>query len=796
MTNSQTQQLHQQADLLLNSNHLVEAHTVYGQICRLDSNDAEAFMMRGALEGEMGKVEAALQSLNEAIRIDPDYADSYHTLAHLLQHTGKLTEARDALKKAVEIDTEFTEAWAMLSGLLGQLGDFAEAEIVSRRSLELDPTLIDARTNLANSLIEQGKNEEVVVELKQVVEQQPSNAHTWSQLGVILTRLERFNEAIPALETALRLNPSDNEAQVALSYAYTDQKNYIKAAELLRKLIKNNPDDGQLWATLVHITNEQNNKDEWQSLVDYCEQIEEYYPNNRHISLSYGYALEKLENVESAREKYQQITLEFPDWGDGWNRLGLLYTNQEQNQQALSCLKKAIDCGVDSPLTLCMYGAVLRISGSFTEAECYCRRAMEKAPDIVPVYIHLGLVQTVMGELERAIETFHKGLDHEPDNLTLIAGLSDILERQGEFDKALELLEPYLDSDKESIDQIIYMYAKVSNRLKRGEQALKLVEEALARDNIMRHSKMNLHFSAGDTCQSLQQYDIAIEHYHKANALSELDFDHNAHIRFIENTIAAFNKDTLAHLADLGNPSARPIFIVGMPRSGTSLVEQILASHPHVFGAGELMDFAAVAQGLGFDNGEASGYIARLASLTSEETNRYAEAYLQSIDKPSNGESYVTDKLPYNFLRLGLIQILFPNARIIHTRRDPMDSCLSCYFLDFIGVHPHAYGLEDLGVYYREYERLMAHWHDVLSIPILDVQYEDAVNDIEGTCRRIIEFCELDWDDRVLNFHQTERVVRTSSYDQVRRPVYTSSVGRWKPYEQWLDPLKKGLSSQ
>ncbi len=123
-----------------------------------------------------------------------------------------------------------------------------------------------------------------------------------------------------------------------------------------------------------------------------------------------------------------------------------------------------------------------------------------------------------------------------------------------------------------------------------------------------------------------------------------------------------------------------------------------------------------------------------------------------------------------------------------------MDSCLSCYFLDFTGTHPHAYDLEDLGAYYCEYERLMAHWHQVLSIPILDVQYEDAVGNIDAICRRMVEFCGLDWDDQVLNFHRADRVVRTASYDQVRRPVYTSSIGRWKPYDAWLDPLRQGLS--
>ena len=187
-------------------------------------------------------------------------------------------------------------------------------------------------------------------------------------------------------------------------------------------MIESNPDEAQAWATLARVTEE----DGWQALADYCEQLAERFPGNRHITLNHGYALEMLNNLDDACTKYEQVTREFPEWGDGWNRLGLLHTRLEQNQQASSCLKKAVDCGVDSPLTLCMYGAVLRVGGSFKEAEHYCRRAMEKAPDLVPVYIHLGMVQTEMGELDLALETYHKGLDLDPGNLTLISGISDV----------------------------------------------------------------------------------------------------------------------------------------------------------------------------------------------------------------------------------------------------------------------------------------------------------------------------------------------------------------------------------
>jgi tetratricopeptide (TPR) repeat protein len=431
MTDSRTRQLHKQADLLLNTNRLAEARALYDQICALDSGDAEAFMMRGALDGEMGRVEDALQSLNEAIRLDPGYADAYHTLAHLLQHQGKLAEARDALQKAVEIDPDFTEAWAMLGGLLGKLKAYPEAETASRRALELDSGLADARANLASVLVEQGRYEDAVPELQQLVEQQPANTQAWSRLGAILARLERFDDAIPALETSLRLNPSDNQTRTTLGYAYNGIKAFDRATEQLHRVIESNPDEAQAWAALARITE----GDGWQALADYCDQLAERFSGNRHITLNHGYALEMLNNPGGAATKYEQLTLAFPAWGEGWNRLGLLHTRLEQGQEASNCLKKAIECGVESPLTLCMYGAALRVCGSLKEAEHYCRLAMEKAPDMVLAYIHLGLTQTEMGELDLALETYQKGLELDPTNATLVSGISDVHARQANPEK-------------------------------------------------------------------------------------------------------------------------------------------------------------------------------------------------------------------------------------------------------------------------------------------------------------------------------------------------------------------------
>jgi len=237
------------------------------------------------------------------------------------------------------------------------------------------------------------------------------------------------------------------------------------------------------------------------------------------------------------------------------------------------------------------------------------------------------------------------------------------------------------------------------------------------------------------------------------------------------------------------------ILITGMPRSGTSLVEQVLDCHNSVCGAGELMEIGNAVAEIGFRVDAPVPSIEQFKSVGRDFLNRISEDYLAKLESLSLAEDRVTDKMPGNFMWLGLIQLLFPRARIIHTRRNPLDTCLSCYFTDFNGVHEYAYDLEDLGHYYCEYDRIMRHWHDVLDIQLLEVDYEELVTDLEGVSRRMLEFCELNWDAKVLDFHNSGRLANTASYLQVRNPIYTSSIGKWKRYDSHLAPLRSAIAA-
>jgi hypothetical protein len=263
----------------------------------------------------------------------------------------------------------------------------------------------------------------------------------------------------------------------------------------------------------------------------------------------------------------------------------------------------------------------------------------------------------------------------------------------------------------------------------------------------------------------------------------------------IDRAQQVFSSEFMRAARNTGEPSAKPIFIIGMPRSGTTLIEQILASHPKVFGAGELTSFERAVGDISSTIHQAPAYPEIALHMSREHFQELGRRYLDAIRQLAPAASHVTDKMPLNFVFVGLIHLALPDATIIHTVRDPADTCISCFSRLFTEGNFQTYELRELARYYRRYEGLMAHWHRVLPPGrILDVNYEDTVADVEGVTRRILSHCGLPWDERCLDFHRTERAVRTSSATQVRKPIYTGSVGRRHVYGPLLEPLLEELA--
>jgi hypothetical protein len=264
----------------------------------------------------------------------------------------------------------------------------------------------------------------------------------------------------------------------------------------------------------------------------------------------------------------------------------------------------------------------------------------------------------------------------------------------------------------------------------------------------------------------------------------------------MDTRISTFSQAFFDSPSATGSNDERPIFIVGMPRSGTTLVEQVISSHPRAEGAGELRTIGQIASELPGRIGSALPYPACVGELKQAALSDAAQFYCDRISRISEGALRITDKMPGNYIDLGLIALMFPHARVIHCRRDARATCMSVYFNDFDAYHPYACDLNRIGLRYHHYRRLMEHWSTVLPLPILTVDYEAMVADVEATSRRILEFCDLPWDERVLQFHETKRVVQTTSMWQVRRPIYRDSLDLWRHYEQHLEPLEQGLAGE
>ena len=316
----------------------------------------------------------------------------------------------------------------------------------------------------------------------------------------------------------------------------------------------------------------------------------------------------------------------------------------------------------------------------------------------------------------------------------------------------------------------------------------------LADGDLNAEQRQLLHFTLGKLYDAEGAVDQAFTHFAAGNGQIRSGHEPGKFTEFVDRTIAFYDAERIASMPRAANRSALPVFIVGMPRSGTTLVEQIIASHGQVFGAGELehIDDAARHQAGGM--AERDRLPECLGELHAADLDRIAGNHLVALNTLGGDAARVTDKLPYNFGHLGFINQLFTSARIIHCVRDPLDTCLSSYMQNFRRGNLQTYDLGHLGAYYNDYRRLMDHWRAVLDLPIMDIAYEDLVADQEGKSRELIDFIGLEWDPQCLRFHESGRVVNTASYDQVRQPIYDRSVGRWRHYERHLGPLKDALA--
>jgi tetratricopeptide (TPR) repeat protein len=432
---------------------------------------------------------------------------------------------------------------------------------------------------------------------------------------------------------------------------------------------------------------------------------------------------------------------------------------------------------------------------------------LEKADAIAPGHPAIanprGMLMMKAGRFDDARRLYERALAKHPDDLGLLGSCAQVLSMGGRHAEAWALLEPRVAGGGSLPPAFVLTLAKLARHVggnacerdRRARDAVDRLARLLEDPSLpLVHRTAGL-FELGALLDELGEFDRAFDAYARANASRGMTFDAGENAARFAALRQGFTRATLASLPSAGASGERAVLVVGMPRSATSLVEQIIASHPEAAGGDELPDLSRTVHALNTTPSHLIPMLTRTTALTKPELDRHARSYLETLRRISPTAKRVTDKTPLNFLHLGLAPLLLPGVRAVHCRRDPIDTCLSCYFQNFGGNNAFAYDLRHLGAFYREYERLMVHWKDELSIPMLDLAYERLVGDQAEESKRLVAFLGLEWDERCLRFHENTRIVQTASNDQVRRPMFASSIARWRRYEKHLGPLRKALES-
>ena len=473
------------------------------------------------------------------------------------------------------------------------------------------------------------------------------------------------------------------------------------------------------------------------------------------------------------------------------NSLGVVRKGQSSLKSALDCFEKALALRPHYVDALINKANVLKELERLDEALAIYERAIALRPDHAEAHSNRGHALREWGRLDEAFASYERAVSLKPDHVRAWLGLAKIDLELGRFKEAEESYEKVIELAPD-LSEPLYGMAWVK-KFAADDPLISTLEERLSDSRLSDEDRTWLHPAYAKICNDLGRYDDAIAHYSLGKSLLKSKFSIDQHCAAHSALKRFFTPQFFTDRKNFGLPDERPVFIVGMPRSGTTLTEQILASHNLVEGLGELLEMSKIADQIGGGLRHPDEFTAGIAKLQADDIAKMAERYREAYIISDARSIRLVDKMPHNFQLLGLIALMFPNARVVHCRRNPLDTCLSIYLQRYIENHDYANDFTTLGKYYRDYEALMMHWREVIPIPIYDCVYEELIGAFEKSAEAMVSFLGLEWDPNCLNYYQQDRPVRTASLWQVRQPLYDTSLERWRHYEKHLGPLKDAL---
>ena len=670
-------------------------------------------------------------------------------------------------------------------------GELQVAEAILKQILQKQPENPNAMHLMGIIAHRVGRTELGLEMIGKAIEKLPGNAQFHINRGEMCRILKRLDEAVAHGKKAVKLEPKSASAHSNLGIAYYDQKEYDKAEACQKKALKLQPN---LIPALNNMGSIMRAKKDREAAISYYKKVLALNPNYLESINNLGALLIEENETDDAVQTLLKALKINPNYAEAHNNIGNAFMVQEDFDKAMTAYNKALQINPHYPEPMLGIARIYKEKDKLDDALMTTKRAIDLNPKKPDAYSLLGDIHLKLENYDESEEAFRQALELEPELLIGHIGLGQLLLEKGELAAAETSFEHGIEINPDEIAPYVFMAQ--ARKVKKNDAILKkLEEEAENIDEFPETKAMSLHFALGKSYDDIGEYERAFPHFLEACRLKRSKIEYNAdnHDLTCRNIRNFFTGTNINRLKGGARPSDLPIFVLGMPRSGTTLVETILASHPDVYAAGELHDILRIANQpkLGV---KSEGFPISMQGLTKEDIKEMGERYLAKLRKHDKNARRITDKMPANFMALGLIHLMLPEAKIVHIMRNSADCCLSSFTKNFNNSQLHSYDLTEMARFYVNYARLMEHWRTVLpENSFYEVQYEQLVAEPEPETRRLVEYCGLAWNDACLTPHKTERNVKTASITQVRQPIYTSSVERWKRYEKYLKPLFDAL---
>ena len=671
---------------------------------------------------------------------------------------------------------------------------------------------------------EAGRLQQAEIILRQILQARPDCAQAWHTLGLVAHGAGKADLAAQLVEKAIAFNPDMGLYHANLGEMYRLRKNLDKAVEHGLKAVAVDPGLVSAHSNLGIAWFDRDELDKAEACHQAALAINPGFPPSLN---NLGSIHRERKEDEKALEYYYRARAANPDYLEPLNNLGATLVRMDQPEKALELLNIALikkpnyaeaHCNKGYALlqldrnheALISFTTALKLRPEYAEAyagvararreeqqldqaEGAARMAITIDPEMAEAWSVLGSVHTAQGLNDAARKAFDRALELDAENMSAKMGIGNLLLEGGQLKEAEGIFRAATEQCKDRLGALFSLVQ--SKKIRPGDEELAQLEEEAAKIATLPESKaIYLNFALGKAYDDLGEADKAFPHFIEGCALKRkrLNYNADAKDRSFARVREIFSADFIKAHQGQGHASGVPVFVLGMPRSGTTLTEQIIASHPDAHGAGEIFDLLDVCGSRAKDR--ELPFPENILSLAPAQFQDMGRRYVAGLQARNPAAKKITDKMPINFLHIGLIHLILPNAKIVHVSRHPLDTCISCFTRLFAHNQDCTYDLKELGRFYKAYSDTIKHWRKVLPKgAFYDVRYEELVEDTETQSRRLIEYCGLPWSEACLEPHKHERSIKTASVTQVRQPVYKTSVARWKKYEKFLGPLIEGL---